>query len=468
VRTAARIVIGIAVLIVAGLVAVRLFLGSERGRRAAERQIDRRVVARLGGGHVHVDHLAGTLVGGLTIDGLEWRDAAGRVALRARRVVARWSAPRALVGRPRIDVRVESPDVDLDILAAGIDLNEAARLLSDAGKVASEVTIGRLEVTDGTVRAAGRTFAGVELAGQADVGKTRRLGDRGELRLDRGRARVELGGMAVAAAGAGAIRWDAAAGRLELERLALVLGSSRLAMSGSIDAAGVDVRLEDLRIDPRDLRRLSPRAEVPRTALVGQGRAQGPRDRVALSGWLRPDRGRILLSGVLDTTRRRGEVRVRVLDAETDFMPAVVSGTVTLTGAVTGAELAIDWRADGSYVRRADDPNLPPGTPPARRRDFAATISGGRFQGGGELRVRAERGAPAARLDFRLAIDDPGQAARLVAGRDEPASAATPSAEPLVLRGQWTLGPQRPASLTVERVRGVGAPQRGRDLSSPP
>ena len=82
----------------------------------------------------------------------------------------------------------------------------------------------------------------------------------------------------------------------------------------------------------------------------------------------------------------------------------------------------------------------------ARERAFAAVRPGGRFAGDGRLDARVVDGAPAARMRFVLTVDDPGQAARLLAGPDLRAAA-----RPLVIHGDWRLPPRAPATLTLQR-----------------
>src|SRR5262245_4093270 len=77
---ATRWVIGVVAALVAlgalALVGARVWLGSERGRRTVERKVDDAVARRLGG-HAHIGHISGSLVGGVTLDDVVWRDSAG-------------------------------------------------------------------------------------------------------------------------------------------------------------------------------------------------------------------------------------------------------------------------------------------------------------------------------------------------------------------------------------------------------
>jgi len=400
----------LATLVVVAVVTARLFVGSDRGRRAVERKIDRSIAAATSaGGHVHIGHIAGSLVGGATLDDVEWRDRAGNVALRARRVIARWSAARAIARRPAIELRVEAPFVDVDRLASGVDFDEAAHWLENKGEKIDAITVSKLDVDDATLVVDGVRVGGVRLSG--------------------------------------GLGWDRVARRLEANRLAVRAGASSATLSGSVTRDAVDLRMTSLRVSPDDLRRLSPRAAAPRTPLVGRARIRGRLDDAAIAGELRPDRGRAVVAGTIDLRRRRGQLRVTLDDVETDYTPAVLAGQVRLHGGVDGGALALDWSTDGHYFRREVDPNLQEG--PARARRFATVRPGGRFAGHGRLVAHlADDGAPAARMRFRLRVDDPGQAARVLAGPD--LRAAT---EPVVVIGDWRLPPHAPAMLTLHRER---------------
>jgi autotransporter translocation and assembly factor TamB len=384
-RWIAAAVAVVAALVVAGVVAARLWLGSERGRRTVERKVDE-AVATHAGGHVRIGAIAGTLIGGVTLDDVEWRDDRGRTAFRARRVVARYSAAKALGKRPSIELRIERPDVDLDRLT-------------------------RLEVVDATIHVAGLTVDGVAL-------------------MSRGRG----------------LRWERSAGWLDLDGIAVRVGGSGATASGHVDREHVDARLASLRLAPEDLRRLSPRAEAPRTPLVGDVRLHGPLDDAAVDGELRPDRGRIALGGRVDLRARNARLIATLADVETDYTPAVVSGTATLRAAVAGARLVIDGRADGRYFRREADPNLPASA--TRVRAVAAVRPGGRFDWRGRLVARVVAHAPTAELRFRLRLFDPGQAARLLAGPDLRNAAA-----PLILDGVWRLPAHQPPTLSLTKKR---------------
>jgi len=408
---AAAVVVG---LVVVALVAARAWIGSERGRRTVERKADeaiaRHVAAGGGGqaGHVRIGHISGSLVGGATLDDVEWRDAAGHVAVRARRVQARWSAARAIAKRPAIELRVEAPVVDLDRLAGDVDFDEAARWLGHEGEHVDAVTITRLDVEDATVRAGGAQLGGVALHG--------------------------------------ALAWDRSAGRVRADRLVVRAGDSSATVSGTLARDAVDLRLAALRIAPADLRRLSPRADAPRTPIAGEARLHGPIGGATLDGELRPDRGRIVLAGVVDARHRRARLRATLDDVEADYTPAVLAGTLEARAALAGGAVTLDWRARGHYFRRVVDPNLPEST--ARARDVAAVRPGGRFDGAGRLTARLVSGAPAARMRFSLTVADPGQAARLLAGPDLRRAAA-----PLVVDGDWRLPPRGAATLTLTRRR---------------
>ena len=404
---AAAVVAG---LVVVALVAARLWIGSAGGRHTVERKVDEAIAAHVarGGGHVRIGRISGSLVGGATLDDVEWRDRDGRMALRARRVVARWSAARAIARRPALELRVEAPVVDLERLVDDVDLDEAAGWVARQGERVDAVTLTRLDVVDATVRAGG----------------------------------LELGGVAVH----GGLAWERAGGRVVADRLTVRAGDSRATVSGRIARDAVDLRLAALRIAPADLRRLSPRAEAPRTALTGRARLHGPADAVALDGELVPDRGRIILGGQLDARDRRARVRATLDDVEADYTPAVLAGVVDARAALAGGAATVDWHADGRYFRREVDPNLP--EPTARARGVAAVRPGGRFRGDGRLVARVETGAPAARMRFRLTVEDPGQAARLLAGPDLRAAA-----RPLVVDGDWRLPARGAATLTLTRRR---------------
>jgi hypothetical protein len=92
--------------------------------------------------------------------------------------------------------------------------------------------------------------------------------------------------------------------------------------SAHVDRERIDARLASLRLAPAELRRLSPRAQAPRTPLVGTGRLHGPLDDAAVDGELD--------------------------DVETDYTLAVASGTATLRAAVAGERLIVDGRAGGA------------------------------------------------------------------------------------------------------------------------
>lgn len=399
----------VAAVVVVALVAARVWIGSERGRRTVERKVDEAVAAHVaagGGGHVRIGHISGSLAGGATLDDVEWRDRAGRTALRARRVVARWSAARAIARRPAVELRIEAPVIDLGRLVDDVDLDEAARWLAHEGEHVDAITITRLDVVDATVRAGGVTVGGVTVHG--------------------------------------GLGWDRAAGSVRADRLVVRAGDSSATVSGRLARDTVDLRLTALRIAPADLRRLSPRADAPRTALVGEARVHGPTDGAALAGELRPDRGRIVVAGLVDARAGRARLRATLADVEADYTPAVLAGTVEARGAIASGAVTVDWRAAGHYFRRELDPNLPETT--ARARGVAAVRPGGRFSGGGRLSAHLEAGAPAAQMRFRLTVEDPGQAARLLAGPDLRAAAT-----PLVLDGDWRLPARGAATLTLRR-----------------
>ena len=88
------------------------------------------------------------------------------------------------------------------------------------------------------------------------------------------------------------------------------------------------------------------------------------------------------------------------------------------------------------------------GLSPSGKAQGCATVRpGGRFGGHGRLVARLDKdGAPAARMRFRLTVDDPGQAARVLAGPDLRATK-----EPLVVDGDWHLPPHAPATLKLHR-----------------
>ena len=242
-------------LVVVAVVAARIFVGSDRGRHVVERKIDRTVArATSAGGHVHIGHIAGSLVGGATLDDVEWRDRAGNVAMRARRVVARWSATRAIARRPSIELRVEAPFIDVDRLASGVDFDEAAHWLENKGEKIDAVTVSKLDVEDATLVVEGVRISGVRMSG--------------------------------------GLGFDRVAGRLEAKSLAVRAGQSGATLSGSVARDAVDLRMTSLRVGPDDLRRLSPRAGAPRTPLVGEARIHGRLDDAMVRGELRPDRGR--------------------------------------------------------------------------------------------------------------------------------------------------------------------------------
>jgi autotransporter translocation and assembly factor TamB len=398
----------LAALVVVAVVAARVFVGSDRGRHAVERKIDRTVArATSAGGHVHIGHIAGSLVGGATLDDVEWRDRAGHVAMRARRVVARWSAARAVARRPAIELRVEAPFVDVDRLASGLDFDEAAHWLENKGEEIDAITVTKLDVSDATVVVDGVRIGGVRLSGG--------------LGLDR------------------------VAHRLEADRLAVRAGESGATLNGTVTRDAVDLRMTSLRVGPDDLRPLSPRAAAPRTPLVGEARIHGRLDAAMVRGELRPDGGRAVVAGTIDLRRRRAQLRVTLDDVETDYTTAVLAGQVRLHGAIDRGALALDWASDGHYFRREVDPNLQEALTRARR--FATVRPGGRFTGRGRLVAHLEGdGAPAAQMRFRLRVDDPGQAARVLAGPD--LRAAT---EPVVIDGDWRLPPHAPATLTLHR-----------------
>lgn len=124
----------------------------------------------------------------------------------------------------------------------------------------------------------------------------------------------------------------------------------------------------------------------------------------------------------------------------------MLAGTLEAHGAIAGGLLTVDWRAEGHYFRREVDPNLPETA--ARARGVAAVRPGGRFSGGGRLSARLASGAPAAQMRFALTVEDPGQAARLLAGPDLRAAPA-----PLLLDGDWRLPARGAATLTLTRRR---------------
>jgi hypothetical protein len=398
----------LAVLAVVAVVAARLWVGSERGRRTVERTVDRALAQPLGG-HIRIGHIAGTLIGGATLDRVEWRDAAGQPALRARRVVAKWSATGAIAGRPTLELRVESPVVDVERLAAGVDVEEVVRSLARAGEKVDAVTLSTLELTDATVQAGGLTIPGINV-----------------------RARD--------------VTWNRAAARVAAAALTVHAGASSATLRGSLSRDAIDLRVAALRIAPDDLRRLSPRAEAPRTPIEGDARIRGALDHARIDGALEPDRGRVMLAGTIDLRGRSARLRATLDDLEAYDTPAVVAGTLALTAAATGRTLTVDWRADGHTFRRELDANLQLST--RRARAFATVRPGGRFHGRGQLVARVEDGAPSARMRFSLTVADPGQAARLVAGPDLRATAA-----PLVVDGDWRLPPRAAPTLTLTRRR---------------
>ena len=367
---AAAVVVALAVVAV---VATRLWLGSEHGKRTVEHKIDaavaRHVASGRGGGHVHIGKLAGSLVGGATLDDVEWRDASGAVALRAEHVSARWSAAKAIAKRPAIELRVERPFVDVERLAADFDVEELARAVAHDAERVDAISVPRFEMVDATVRVGALTMSGVDASG--------------------------------------ALAWDRAAGRVALDGVAVRAGASSATLRGNLSRDAVDVRVTALRIAADDLRRLSPRAEAPRTPLVGELRLHGRSDGAMLLGELRPDHGRILVAGNIDLRGRRAQLRAALDDAEADYTPAVLAGTVRVHAAIDDGALRLTWRAAGHYFRRELDPNVQ--SPMARERAFAAVRPGGRFAGDGRLDARVVDGAPAARMRFVLTVDDPAR-----------------------------------------------------------
>ena len=211
---------------------------------------------------MHIGKLAGSLVGGATLDDVEWRDASGAVALRAEHVSARWSAAKAIAKRPAIELRVERPFVDVERLAADFDVEELARAVAHDAERVDAISVPRFEMVDATVRVGALTMSGVDASG--------------------------------------ALAWDRAAGRVALDGVAVRAAASSATVRGNLSRDAVDVRVTALRIAPDDLRRLSPRAEAPRTPLVGELRLHGRSDGAMLLGELRPDHGRILVAGNID------------------------------------------------------------------------------------------------------------------------------------------------------------------------
>jgi hypothetical protein len=439
--------LALAALLVVGLVAVRAYVGSRSGRARVERKVDDALARRLGGGHVEIGRVSGTLVGGVTLDDVRWRDGE-RTLVQARRMVVRWSAARALARRPAIELRLESPDVDLEALARRVDLGELARLVDAKRDAVTAITVSHLEVVDGTVRGWGRTVSHVTLSGAGHLdegeGEGGRLGDRGELSLEHAGARAALEGTPLGVAAGGRLRWDRAQGLVTCSSLRVTAGASVATVDARLAGRDVDIRLDQLRLSPRDLRRLSPRADAPRTALTGSARLSGRRDDAAITGELRPDAGAIRISGRVDLAAGRGHVQLTLDDVESDYSPAVLAGTIEARGGLAGRTLAVDWSADGHYFRREVNPNLPP----ERRRPFATVRPGGRFQASGRLTAALAGRAPSGSMPFRLVVHDAGQAARLLAGPDLPASPA-----PLVIEGRWQLRPGASPTLTMHTSR---------------
>src|SRR5262249_15138071 len=104
-RTVAMVLTAIVALVLVGWAGLRLWVGSNAGHQVVERKVDESV-AEHAGGHVRLGAISGSLVAGATVDGVEWRDDAGAVVLRARKLVARWSAAKAIAKRPELELRV--------------------------------------------------------------------------------------------------------------------------------------------------------------------------------------------------------------------------------------------------------------------------------------------------------------------------------------------------------------------------
>jgi autotransporter translocation and assembly factor TamB len=420
-RWVVRIGLAAVALVALGWGALRLYVGSDAGRRVVERKADEKVAPI--GGHIVIGKISGTLVGGVTLDEVAWQGEDGRPFFRAQKVTIKGSAVSALAHHPSVSIRVEAPELDLDRMRAGVDLDEAARLLDAERDHVESVALERLEIVGGTITIGGKTLTGVELVAAARLDKTQRLGDRGSLRIEKLTAHGVVAGAAVPIAASGAVEWDGP--RFQASQLSLHLGSSLAVVDGSLGDDAVDLGLTRLRIAPEDLRHLSPTADAPKHAITGEARLHGPLDRIALTGSVRPDAGTARLDGSIDARARRGSVRLTLEGVEAEYTPAVLDGKIDVRGAIDRDDVfTATWSADGSYGRRRIDPNL--------QSRVAAVTPGGKLHGEGRITFDPAKDH-AVRMHYRVALDDPGQAARLVAGRDRD----LPETKPFVLEGSW-------------------------------
>jgi len=446
-RLGAIVATGFGVLIAVGVTAAlgfRLWLGSQRGQRAVQQRLDT-WVAQKSNGRLHVGKISGSLVSGVRLDSVELYDRKGRVALRAASVRARYSAAQVLAGRPVLQVDVDRPELDVDALTSGeIDLESLTRVVEHEGERTRRFTLDKLMVHDGTLRSPARhqSLTHVELEARATLDQENRLGDRGAMSLLSMKAywHGAHGGAPVGASGT--VRWSVPDRRLDADALTLRVGQSHVQVRGDVRADEVDLRLATLSLAPEELLLFAPTATPPRRPITGEGRAVGPLDAIVVRGTLRPDHGEVQLRGRLDANEREGQLHLLLDRVESDFAPVVVSGVVALRGKLEEGG-GVAWRAHGSYQRREIDPNLQVGKlgVDARRR-FALARPGGHFSGSG----RAVFGE-GVRMKFRLEVDDPGQAARLVAGPDVVLPSRT-----LHLRGTYVKPAAGRPSLVVRRV----------------
>jgi hypothetical protein len=362
----------------------RLWLRSDRGQAYVRRTVER-TVAEHGGGAVRLGRIRGSLLSDARIEGFEARLPQKNAVFHAASVEAHYSPWRLLSHR--------------------------------------ELPLSRVTVRGGTLEAAGRRVDDIALDARGTIGGRSRFGDRGNLTIERLRARAE----GVPFDGSGRVAWNGA--RLGLDGVVARVGTSRVVVDGELAGGRADLRLHG-RAGPAELQALAPLLPPRTEPVLVTARLRGPRSALHLDGTVSPGRGRIELRALIDAERRRlhGDLVVHelavdaVLSEATVFLDARgrVDGALSADGRRGRARLGLD----GTYQRRRVDPSLVLGNPaaaPSLARRYAERLPGGAVRADATLRLRD--GALAGRA--RAELSDPGQAARLVRGRELVAKAPT-------------------------------------------
>lgn len=362
----------VAIAILAGLSAAAiagawLWLRTDGGQRVILEHI--RAPLRAAGVELDAEHITGTLISSLRLNGVTARLCAQRISVQARSVAVEYRILSLLRSAPDVALTVDQPVVRQNAVPCSLPAGDPPAL-------PKRIVLRRLEIRDGVV---GSALTQIELVGEGRVERDSAGGPAFSFDLAKASARIFT---------------EPSDGRLEL--------------SGHVTADTVDLELT-ASVARDDLARHAAGA-VDAGPISAELHAVGPPDALRIEGHAKTALGDADVSGTVDAPGRRAEIilvsrRLAIAPPGSDVEIGASAELRVIAAPDAKGALRMTVRGHGDYTRRGFDPSLAG----ASMKRHLEDLPGGTWSGSAE--ATADGDALSARFHVNLSSQGKREAA---------------------------------------------------------